>query len=209
MVKRKPRRGPKAIALLKLSPAGGHLAEFKRSIVDPNAALLALVQNLSDSSEGALLCRLRFKSLQKHRNCALQGNSIAQSQRASECSRTIPFINFLVRPMPWHAVEELSICGPARQVTVQCGLTAGHRHFFSSRAIRRHRCSTATESSKPYVGSLVANELKFAIVIARFNDLVTKLLLEGALEAFDRHGGDRDSVDVSARLHKAICQALA
>lgn len=56
----------------------------------------------------------------------------------------------------------------------------------------------ATASSKPYVGSLVANELKFAIVIARFNDLVTKLLLEGALEAFDRHGGDRDSVDVSA-----------
>ncbi|DBB17011.1 TPA: hypothetical protein ACH3X3_014108 [Trebouxia sp. C0006] len=73
---------------------------------------------------------------------------------------------------------------------------SGHRQIFSSRAIRRHRCSATTASSKPYVGSLVANELKFAIVIARFNDLVTKLLLEGALEAFDRHGGDRDSVDV-------------
>lgn len=52
-------------------------------------------------------------------------------------------------------------------------------------------------SYKPYVGSLVATDLKFAIVIARFNDLVTKLLLEGALEAFDRHGGDRNEVDVS------------
>ena len=52
-------------------------------------------------------------------------------------------------------------------------------------------------SSKPYLGSLVATDLKFAIVIARFNDLVTKLLLEGALEAFDRHGGDRNEVDVS------------
>ena len=79
---------------------------------------------------------------------------------------------------------------------------------FSSRAIRRHRCSAAAASSKPYFGSLVANELTFAIVIARFNDLVTKLLLEGALEAFDRHGGDRDSVDVSVGLHKAVCQAL-
>jgi hypothetical protein len=87
---------------------------------------------------------------------------------------------------------------------VQCWLTAGHRQTFSSRATRRHRCRTATASSKPYVGSLAANELKFAIVIARFNDLVTKLLLEGALEAFDRHGGDRDSVDVSAQLHKAF-----
>ena len=38
---------------------------------------------------------------------------------------------------------------------------------------------------------------------------MTKLLLEGALEAFDRHGGDRDSVDVSAGLHKAVCQATA
>ena len=54
------------------------------------------------------------------------------------------------------------------------------------------------------MGSLVASELKFAVVIARFNDLVTKLLLEGALEAFDRHGGDRDSVDVSA----AMCHDL-
>lgn len=43
----------------------------------------------------------------------------------------------------------------------------------------------------------MASDLKFAIVIARFNDLVTKLLLEGALEAFDRHGGDREEVDVS------------
>ena len=89
-------------------------------------------------------------------------------------------------------------------MTVQCWLTAGHRQTFSSRAIRRQRGSAATASSKPYVGSLVANELNFAIVIARFNDLVTKLLLEGALEAFDRHGGDRDSVDVSAGLHKQL-----
>jgi len=51
MVKRKPRRGPKAIALLKLSPDGGHLAEFKRSIVDSNAALLTLSRT----------CRIRAK----------------------------------------------------------------------------------------------------------------------------------------------------
>ncbi|KAL0045624.1 hypothetical protein WJX82_011752 [Trebouxia sp. C0006] len=70
---------------------------------------------------------LRFKSAQKHRNCALQGNNIAQSQRASECFRTIPFISFLD------------------------------------------------------IGKFSAAELYGGI---------------GALEAFDRHGGDRDSVDV-------------
>ena len=57
------------------------------------------------------------------------------------------------------------------------------------------------------MGSLVASELKFAVVIARFNDLVTKLLLEGALEAFDRHGGDRDSVDVSAAMTCSVFNA--
>ena len=70
------------------------------------------------------------------------------------------------------------------------------RGFGYSQTLSRRSFIVCT-SSKPYVGSLVANDLTFAIVIARFNDLVTKLLLEGALEAFDRHGGSRDEVDVS------------
>ena len=71
------------------------------------------------------------------------------------------------------------------------------RGFGHNRKLSLSASVKASASSKPYVGSLVATDLKFAIVIARFNDLVTKLLLEGALEAFDRHGGDRDAVDVS------------
>ena len=63
--------------------------------------------------------------------------------------------------------------------------------------MQKRRCRTVAAASKPYVGSLVATDLRFAVVVARFNDLVTKLLLEGALEAIDRHGGDRDEVDVS------------
>ena len=77
---------------------------------------------------------------------------------------------------------------------------AGSRQKLADKAkpMQKQRCRTVAAASKSYVGSLVANDLKFAIVVARFNDLVTKLLLEGALEAFDRHGGDRDDVDVSA-----------
>ena len=37
--------------------------------------------------------------------------------------------------------------------------------------------------------------MKFGIVVGRFNDLVTKLLLEGALEDFERHGLSREDVD--------------
>lgn len=38
----------------------------------------------------------------------------------------------------------------------------------------------------------------FAVIVARFNDLVNKLLLEGALESFSRHGVPADNIDVSA-----------
>ncbi|GAB4820122.1 hypothetical protein N2152v2_007168 [Parachlorella kessleri] len=52
-------------------------------------------------------------------------------------------------------------------------------------------------ASQPYVGSLVGTGLKVGVVVARFNDLVTKPMLEGALEAFRRHGVSHDDVDVA------------
>ena len=39
-------------------------------------------------------------------------------------------------------------------------------------------------------GNLDAHGLRFAIVVARFNSFVTSRLLEGALDALKRHGGD-------------------
>ena len=44
--------------------------------------------------------------------------------------------------------------------------------------------------------SLVAGGLRFGVVVARFNDLVTKPLLEGVLEGFERHGVPREEVEV-------------
>ncbi|HVI75057.1 MAG TPA: 6,7-dimethyl-8-ribityllumazine synthase [Anaeromyxobacteraceae bacterium] len=47
-----------------------------------------------------------------------------------------------------------------------------------------------------YEGSLVATGLRFAVVVARFNSLVTEQLLSGALDALRRHGADEAAVDV-------------
>lgn len=47
-----------------------------------------------------------------------------------------------------------------------------------------------------YEGDLVGSGMKFGVVVGRFNDLVTKLLLEGALGAFKRHGVAEADVDV-------------
>ena len=41
------------------------------------------------------------------------------------------------------------------------------------------------------------------MVVARFNDLVTKPLLEGVLEGFERHGTPREDVEVRASMQVA------
>lgn len=47
---------------------------------------------------------------------------------------------------------------------------------------------------KEYVGSLQANGLRFGIIIARFNELITRNLLSGAIDAFKRHGANEENI---------------
>lgn len=59
---------------------------------------------------------------------------------------------------------------------------------------RSHAVQAAIHVST-YSGGVSADGKKFGIVIARFNSLVTNLLLQGALETFERHG----STDIDVR----------
>lgn len=45
-------------------------------------------------------------------------------------------------------------------------------------------------------GSLLAGDQSFAIVVSRFNDLITRRLLDGALDTFKRHGADDERITV-------------
>lgn len=45
-------------------------------------------------------------------------------------------------------------------------------------------------------GRLIATGLKFAVVVSRFNDFITKELLSGATESLKRHGADLSSVEI-------------
>ena len=56
--------------------------------------------------------------------------------------------------------------------------------------------SASSASPKTYHGRLDASGKKFAVVVARFNDLVTKLLAEGAVGALERHGASPADIDV-------------
>jgi len=63
---------------------------------------------------------------------------------------------------------------------------------------RRSLALAASKDDRPEVleGSLSADGLSLAIVVGRFNELVTKPLLEGALSCIERHNGDLSEVQV-------------
>ena len=46
-------------------------------------------------------------------------------------------------------------------------------------------------------GQLSATGLKIGIVVSRFNDFITKALLEGAIDAIKRHGGSESEIMVA------------
>ncbi|RMC91919.1 6,7-dimethyl-8-ribityllumazine synthase [Clostridium autoethanogenum] len=50
---------------------------------------------------------------------------------------------------------------------------------------------------KTYEGKLVAEGLKFGIVIARFNEFIGTKLLDGALDCLKRHGAQEEDIDVA------------
>lgn len=51
--------------------------------------------------------------------------------------------------------------------------------------------------AKEIQGHLTAAGLRIGVVVARFNELVTRQLLRGAEDAWIRHGGDPEAVDVA------------
>ncbi len=50
---------------------------------------------------------------------------------------------------------------------------------------------------KYYEGQLLGKGLKFAVLVSRFNELITTRLLEGAKDALLRHGVDEGDIDVA------------
>ena len=48
-----------------------------------------------------------------------------------------------------------------------------------------------------YEGNLIAEGLRFAIVASRFNDMITRRLLSGALDSLARHGAEEEEIDVA------------
>ena len=50
---------------------------------------------------------------------------------------------------------------------------------------------------KIYEGKLVAEGLKFGIVVSRFNEFITNKLVGGALDVLRRHGASDDDIEIA------------
>ena len=51
--------------------------------------------------------------------------------------------------------------------------------------------------ARVYEGQLTAVGLRFGIVVSRFNEFISRKLLDGALDALVRHGADEGAIDVA------------
>lgn len=51
--------------------------------------------------------------------------------------------------------------------------------------------------TKVYEGHLISNNLKFGIVVGRFNEFIGGKLLSGALDALKRHGANPDDIEIA------------
>ncbi|MBS4536149.1 6,7-dimethyl-8-ribityllumazine synthase [Clostridium sp. D2Q-14] len=49
---------------------------------------------------------------------------------------------------------------------------------------------------KTYEGKLIAKDLKFAIVVGRFNEFIGSKLLSGAIDIFKRHGAEEKNIEI-------------
>jgi 6,7-dimethyl-8-ribityllumazine synthase len=51
--------------------------------------------------------------------------------------------------------------------------------------------------SKSFEGMLLGKGLKFGLVVSRFNEFITKKMVEGAEDALLRHGVNRENIEVA------------
>ncbi len=50
---------------------------------------------------------------------------------------------------------------------------------------------------KPFEGTLLGKGLKFGVVVSRFNEFISKRLLEGAEDALLRHGVNEEDIEIA------------
>ncbi|CAI9090058.1 OLC1v1024747C1 [Oldenlandia corymbosa var. corymbosa] len=92
--------------------------------------------------------------------------------------------------LPYHRPSTSSLSWAQKEVGIRIGWNIGEEKACLASALR-------TSAVRQLTGSLTSAEgLRFGIVVARFNEIVTKPLLEGALDTFKKYSVKEEDVDV-------------
>ncbi|CAL1386903.1 unnamed protein product [Linum trigynum] len=114
----------------------------------------------------------------------LTSSSVSQQYNHLPCGKTTTHLCFSSSSLS--ATQPQQGFGNARALT-----TVGRRQGNSSSSLE------APEAVKHHIGSISQTEgLRFAVVVARFNEIVTRPLLEGAIGTFRRYSVDEEDIDV-------------
>eukprot|EP00899_Mesostigma_viride_P007634 jgi/Mesvir1/16872/Mv15756-RA.1 len=101
-----------------------------------------------------------------------------------------------------HAKPVKAACQPSRQNS-PASVFLGRRLHLSQKQTARVPVATAYLQRpticavNEIVGSIKADGLRFGIVVARFNDIVTRPLLNGCLATLIRYGAKEDDIEVA------------
>ncbi|WOL02406.1 6,7-dimethyl-8-ribityllumazine synthase, chloroplastic [Canna indica] len=112
---------------------------------------------------------------------------------ATELGLLLPSLS----PTPGNSRPTSSPLGPSNKPSVSFSFSLRAPPAATRLTPRNGRVPVAAAGTKHLMGSLTKTDgLKFAVVVARFNEVVTNLLLEGALETFRRYSVDNDDITV-------------
>uniref|UniRef100_A0A2P2JF11 6,7-dimethyl-8-ribityllumazine synthase n=1 Tax=Rhizophora mucronata TaxID=61149 RepID=A0A2P2JF11_RHIMU len=123
----------------------------------------------------------------------------AANVSAAAAADSSPFLSHFHR-LRWSSVlTGFSLCFSSGSIPLPAmSMSGGFRGYGVAVERKDHRPSFAeTAAVRHFVGSLTRAEgLRFAVVVARFNEIVTKQLLEGALETFKKYSVREEDIDV-------------
>ncbi|KAL7145709.1 hypothetical protein ABFS83_07G105700 [Erythranthe nasuta] len=84
--------------------------------------------------------------------------------------------------------------------SISCSFTTSplHQGFgFGTEKQKRNDCLPPALAVRQLTGSLISAEgLRFAIVVARFNEIITRPLMDGALDTFKKYSVKEEDIDV-------------
>ncbi|KAL6531979.1 hypothetical protein OROGR_013949 [Orobanche gracilis] len=112
----------------------------------------------------------------------------------SPTSRPTPNLSLYRLYYTWRNVTKPTDLTPP----VGCSVSSSPLQGFGFRIDKRRSDSFSQALAvRQLTGSITSTEgLRFAIVVARFNEIVTRPLLEGALNTFKRYSVKEDDIDV-------------